>query len=164
MSDEILDAATSVDTVEDLAKLLRQLRRRQARRRKDSELTYREIAARTSWSIGIIAGYFAGRTLPPTDRFDILAVLLGATPAEQGVLATLRDRIADGRRGATTAGSAVPGWPKPRQLPADVPHFTGRDAELAELDERLPLGGPSPTAVISTVSGTAGVGKPATGF
>jgi len=161
MSDEIVGAAASVDTAEDLAQLLRQLRRRQARQRRDSELTYREIAARTGWSIGIIAGYFAGRTLPPTDRFDILAALLGATPVEQGVLATLRDRIADGRRSGAPAGASVPGWPKPRQLPADVPHFTGRDAELAELDERLPLGGPGTTAVISTISGTAGVGKTA---
>ncbi|MCP2322102.1 tetratricopeptide (TPR) repeat protein/transcriptional regulator with XRE-family HTH domain [Hamadaea flava] len=161
MNGEIVGAASGVDTVDGLAALLRQLRRRQAHQRRDSELTYREIAARTGWSIGIIAGYFAGRTLPPTDRFDILVALLGATPAEQGSLATLRDRIADGRRGGAGPASGVPGWPKPRQLPADVPHFTGREAELAELDERLPLGGSATSAVISTISGTAGVGKTA---
>jgi DNA-binding SARP family transcriptional activator/tetratricopeptide (TPR) repeat protein len=57
--------------------------------------------------------------------------------------------------------------PVPRELPADVPAFTGRAAELAELD-RL-LGPPAPAAidgrataaVISAVSGTAGVGKTA---
>jgi DNA-binding SARP family transcriptional activator len=44
-------------------------------------------------------------------------------------------------------------------LPADVAAFTGRAAELAALDELL-LGTPKTTAaVISAVSGTAGVGK-----
>jgi DNA-binding SARP family transcriptional activator/tetratricopeptide (TPR) repeat protein len=69
--------------------------------------------------------------------------------------------------------------PLPRELPADVPGFTGRAAELAELDRLLVssaaaagpgLGqagavqdgaGPAPAAVISAVSGTAGVGKTA---
>jgi DNA-binding SARP family transcriptional activator/tetratricopeptide (TPR) repeat protein len=77
--------------------------------------------------------------------------------------------------------------PVPRELPADVPAFTGRAAELAELDRLLgpfptaadpgvgraglaPDGsrppaqngfGPAPAAVISAVSGTGGVGKTA---
>jgi DNA-binding SARP family transcriptional activator len=67
--------------------------------------------------------------------------------------------------------------PVPRELPADVSAFTGRAAELAELDRLLGSaasgtgpGRPGPTqaglerapaAVISAVSGTAGVGKTA---
>jgi len=84
------------------------------------------------------------------------------------------------------APAAGPG-PVPRELPADVPAFTGRAAELAELDRLLTgLGpeadattgtgltaahrqmvepgaaaGPATAAVISAVSGTAGVGKTA---
>jgi DNA-binding SARP family transcriptional activator/tetratricopeptide (TPR) repeat protein len=51
--------------------------------------------------------------------------------------------------------------PVPRELPGDVAAFTGRATELAALDELL-LGAPATTAaVISTVSGTAGVGKTA---
>jgi tetratricopeptide (TPR) repeat protein len=58
--------------------------------------------------------------------------------------------------------------PVPRELPADVAAFTGRAAELAELDQIL-LGGHADqagdakpaAAVISAVSGTAGVGKTA---
>jgi tetratricopeptide (TPR) repeat protein len=46
----------------------------------------------------------------------------------------------------------------PAQLPADVPAFTGRAAELAELDR---LAGTLAAVVISAVSGTAGVGKTA---
>jgi tetratricopeptide (TPR) repeat protein/DNA-binding SARP family transcriptional activator/DNA-binding XRE family transcriptional regulator len=68
----------------------------------------------------------------------------------------------------------------PAQLPADVATFTGRAAELADLDRLLPAGGPSSdvdsagagevdsgrgspatAVVISAVSGTAGVGKTA---
>jgi len=60
----------------------------------------------------------------------------------------------------------------PAQLPGDVDVFTGRAAELAELDRLLttaPIrtdaadkaGGDSTSVVISAVSGTAGVGKTA---
>jgi DNA-binding SARP family transcriptional activator/tetratricopeptide (TPR) repeat protein len=55
----------------------------------------------------------------------------------------------------------------PRQLPADVTAFTGRARELAELDrllavgERGDVGGGSAPAVISAITGTAGVGKTA---
>src|SRR4029453_8094560 len=47
------------------------------------------------------------------------------------------------------------------QLPANVPTFAGRRAELNRLDSLLapgPTGAP-PAVVISAVSGTAGVGK-----
>jgi DNA-binding SARP family transcriptional activator/Tfp pilus assembly protein PilF len=85
-------------TLQDLAQLLRQLKRRDARRRGGTELTSRALAARTGWSTGIIAHYFTGKTLPPTDRFDTLVRLLGASPAEQGRLATMRDRVDEDRR------------------------------------------------------------------
>jgi hypothetical protein len=50
----------------------------------------------------------------------------------------------------------------PAQLPAALPPFAGRAAELAELDGLLPDGGPYPPAmVISVLAGTAGVGKTA---
>ena len=57
------------------------------------------------------------------------------------------------------------GPPVPRELPADVQGFTGRAAELAELDQLIAGDGePADAAlpasvVISAVAGTAGVGK-----
>jgi len=65
--------------------------------------------------------------------------------------------------------SLRPTRPVPAQLPADIDVFTGRTAELAELDQLLPNTAESPPAasgvstavVISAVSGTAGVGKTA---
>ena len=150
-----------ITTLPELARLLRQLRRREARLRNGAELTYRELAAKTGWSTAIIGEYLSGGALPPTDRFDTLVQLLGATRGEQGALATARDRVAEARRsggGASGAGAAVP-----RQLPAPVSGFTGRTDQLARLDQLLtaaaPEAGPAPTMVISAVSGMAGVGK-----
>ncbi|WP_155347809.1 ATP-binding protein [Acrocarpospora pleiomorpha] len=142
-----------VRTLADLSRVLRGLRRRHARRRGTSELTYRELAAKTGWSHGIIGEYLSGRVLPPTDRFDVLIGLLGATPAEQGALATARDQVEENRRQALPA-------PVPRQLPMDVYGFTGRTEQLATLHALL-APGERRTAVISAVAGTAGAGKTA---
>jgi tetratricopeptide (TPR) repeat protein len=46
---------------------------------------------------------------------------------------------------------------KPRQLPRDVTHFTGRERELGELDSLLDA--QRRTVVISAIAGAAGVGK-----
>ncbi|HEY0638942.1 MAG TPA: tetratricopeptide repeat protein [Pseudonocardiaceae bacterium] len=143
----------SVRTLAELAEVLRRLRRRDARLRGDSQLTYRELAARTGWAHSMIGDYFAGKTLPPTDRFDVLVGLLGATPAEVGALATARDRVEDGRR-TPTAPVARP-WELPRLATA----FTGREEQLAVLDALAD--GSGGAVVISAVSGTAGVGKTA---
>ncbi|MGB6164233.1 MAG: tetratricopeptide repeat protein [Pseudonocardiaceae bacterium] len=48
--------------------------------------------------------------------------------------------------------------PAPRQLPADVMFFTGRDAELGRLDALLDRGEPA-AVVISAIAGTGGMGK-----
>jgi tetratricopeptide (TPR) repeat protein len=174
--------AAEVRTLADLARVLRELRRRQARRSGGAAPTYRELAAATGWSHGIIGEYLSGRVLPPTGRFDVLIRLLGATPAEQGALATARDRVEEQRRGdrperggsldsgtdrsGANGGTGGAGRPAvPRQLPVDVFGFTGRTEELARLDGLLGLEEespprPSPT-VITAMAGTAGVGKTA---
>jgi DNA-binding SARP family transcriptional activator/tetratricopeptide (TPR) repeat protein len=62
---------------------------------------------------------------------------------------------------ALTAAPPAPTGPLPRQLPAAVPHFTGRARELAELDQARAGCDPSGPAVSCVISGTAGVGKTA---
>ncbi|MBV1854780.1 ATP-binding protein [Catellatospora tritici] len=146
-----------VRTLAELARVLRELRRRHARLRGGPPLSYRELAAATGWSRGIIGEYLSGRVLPPTDRFDDLVRLLGATPAEQGALATARDRVEEQRRQSArppTSAPVVDNHPSvPRQLPADVPGFTGRTAQLAALDTHQ--------VTVSAICGTAGIGKTA---
>ncbi|MGW5579294.1 helix-turn-helix domain-containing protein, partial [Micromonospora chokoriensis] len=112
---EVVRRGVDVQTLQELAGLLRQLRRREARQEGETQLTYRQLAAKTGWSRGIIGEYFAGNILPPPERFDVLIRLLGATPAEQGALATARDRVEEGRRrpnrdhAATGRSGAGPG-------------------------------------------------------
>ncbi|HEU5331798.1 MAG TPA: tetratricopeptide repeat protein [Actinocrinis sp.] len=170
-------AASQARTAQDLAGLLRDLRRRHARSRRDSTLTYRELAAKTGWSQTAIAEYFTARTLPPTDRFDALLEVLGAVPAERRALANARDRIEEanrrtrGRRSPDAApeeplepGAPMPS-PVPRQLPAAPRLFTGRTRELGQLDDALDeqaldeQGRGGGTLVISAIGGTGGIGK-----
>jgi tetratricopeptide (TPR) repeat protein len=182
-SREVVREAAQVQTVEELAGVLRALRRRHARGCRDGELTYREMAHRTGWSQTAIAEYFTGKTLPPTDRFDAMIDLLGAAPAEQGVLASARDRVEERRRwsrrsargdwasGAVTPPDGVPDGQLhqahgadrviPRQLPTAVRQFVGRSAELAALTEALRQTPAAGTVMVSVICGTAGVGKTA---
>jgi DNA-binding SARP family transcriptional activator/predicted negative regulator of RcsB-dependent stress response len=48
---------------------------------------------------------------------------------------------------------------RPRQLPADLPAFAGRDAEMAAVLAFAPADGPAATVVITAIGGMAGVGK-----
>jgi DNA-binding SARP family transcriptional activator len=63
------------------------------------------------------------------------------------------------------ARSVTPAAPVPRQLPAGVPHFAGRAAELSTLaelaEQAADHGGQAGTLIISAIGGTAGVGKTA---
>ncbi|HZM76901.1 MAG TPA: tetratricopeptide repeat protein [Candidatus Limnocylindrales bacterium] len=153
------EGVRSAATVADIARILRQLRRRDARGRGDSQLSYRELAAKTGWAHGVIGDYFSGRTLPPTDRFDVLVSLLGATPQELGALATARDRVEEKKRHLKHFGGT--GSAAPHQLPAPAHGFVGRDTLLARADEFLSQKGAQNGTRIMIFSGTAGVGKTA---
>jgi hypothetical protein len=150
-----MDGPESVTTMQDLARLLRWLRRRDARRRGTPELTYREIAARTGWSHGAVGKYLTGTALAPVDRFDELVRLLGATATEQGALATARDRVEDTR----TSGAGRRG--APRELPADVTGFVGRAGHLSAFDAAVAAAVGTGTMPVLALSGPAGAGKTA---
>ncbi|WP_117212388.1 helix-turn-helix domain-containing protein [Allorhizocola rhizosphaerae] len=152
----------AVQSTADLARLLRRLRRRDARQRNDSQLSYRELAAKTGWSPSAVGLYLSGQALPPTDRFDVLIQLLGASRVEQGLLATARDRMEERRYAPSDGVAARPAPLAPHTLPAPTPHFTGRQTELLALAGLLAAHGDrGGTVVISAIGGTAGVGKTA---
>jgi DNA-binding SARP family transcriptional activator/tetratricopeptide (TPR) repeat protein len=84
---------------------------------------------------------------------------LGAEPAAE--LRDLHQRILAGDPALTLTVPGAQAAAVPRQLPATVPGFTGRAAELAALTAMLDQAGGPGTIVISAIGGTAGVGKTA---
>jgi len=97
---------------------------------------------------------------------QILAEELGTEPGTE--LRELHQRIltedpALAIPGARRLTAGDPGPAVPRQLPATVAHFTGREGELAALTGRLDQAGDQTpgTVVISAIGGMAGVGKTA---
>jgi DNA-binding SARP family transcriptional activator/Flp pilus assembly protein TadD len=101
--------------------------------------------------------YRAGRQSDALDVYrrarDTLVAELGLEPGPE--LRELHQRVLVGD---LPEPAPVTNQDVPAQLPADVRGFTGRDAELAELDRMLSA---DPPMVIAAVAGTAGVGKTA---
>jgi hypothetical protein len=158
----IARGAAQVRSVAELAQLLRELRRREARHRNGTARTYRELAARTGWSHAIIGDYLTGATLAPTDRFDQLIRMLGATSAERAALAAARDRVEELRRPSRSAAAperASVSENVPRELPGVVAGFVGRSSHLRRLDRLIQThhGG----LVVAAICGAGGVGKTA---
>jgi DNA-binding SARP family transcriptional activator len=114
----------------------------------------------------MLALYRSGRQANALHWFEQtrrhLASEVGVDPGS--ALRTLHLQIlrADPTLTAAGGGSVCPG-PVPQQLPPGVPAFTGRAAELADLDGLLPTIGAEGTgpAAIAAITGTAGAGKTA---
>jgi tetratricopeptide (TPR) repeat protein/transcriptional regulator with XRE-family HTH domain len=124
--------------------------------RKRALLTQEQLADRSGVSVRTIRKLEAGQVRRPhSQSLQRLAGALGLSDQERTVLSAAQQPAAAGRRPAP----AVPA----RQLPMDVPGFTGRAEQLAQLDALLPdspEGSPG-TVVITVIAGTAGVGKTA---
>lgn len=133
---------------EPFGSLLRRLRER-------ARLTQEQLAEKAGLSANAVSALERGeRRHPYPNTVRSLAAALGLDAEE---LRVLRDRVPRRERPA----AAPSGLPVPRQLPAVPRDFTGRVADLARLDELLrPDRAEAPSAVvISTIDGTAGVGK-----
>ncbi|MER7001509.1 tetratricopeptide repeat protein [Dactylosporangium sp. NPDC000555] len=146
---------SGVSTLDELAGLLRDLRRRHARRVGSSPLTFGELAARTGWPGAAVGEYFAGRALAPAERLDALLRLLGASRAECGAFASARSRLAALDVAVAPALTLASPHADEHELPAAPAYFAGRAGAIARLDRMLP----GARAVF--VGGDAGVGKTA---
>jgi DNA-binding SARP family transcriptional activator/tetratricopeptide (TPR) repeat protein len=97
----------------------------------------------------------AGRTAEALELYESVRVRiadeLGVDPGAE--LRTLYAELLEGEP------AAAPQQVVPRQLPADVPGFTGREAALDQLDGVLAAWNPEQAAVIVAIDGTGGVGK-----
>ncbi|MEU6201814.1 BTAD domain-containing putative transcriptional regulator [Streptomyces sp. NPDC047061] len=128
------------------------------------------------WRLLMLALYRSGRQAEALAAYrTIRSTLVTELGIEPGTaLRELHDRIlaADpalelaataGRPEPPTAASAagsVAHSPRPAQLPADLPAFTGRAPELARIRALLPdTDGLQATVVISAIGGMAGIGK-----
>ncbi len=127
-------------------------------------LSQEELGELSGLSARAIANMERGRTARPyRSSVRALADALGLPPAQRAQLdqaaRTVPAAVAQ-LAGAQHAGADQADPDTPRQLPAAVPQFTGRDAELAALNTALEQAGPDAEApVVVAVSGTAGVGK-----
>lgn len=88
---------------------------------------------------------------------------LGVEPSEKAQRAHVRALSADqGDQAGPAAEPPTPPAPPPAQLPSDIPDFTGRAIEVAELAERL-IGGAGTarhrSVSVAVVAGMGGVGK-----
>jgi len=126
-------------------------RERLISRRKALGLTQEQLAGLLHVDPTTVARWERGETQPQPWLRPRLAKALRVSP--ERVAALLADPRSTGP-GITTV--------VPRQLPAAVPDFTGRAAELNALTQMLDDAADRPgTVVISAIGGTAGVGKTA---
>jgi DNA-binding SARP family transcriptional activator/Tfp pilus assembly protein PilF len=118
------------------------------------------------WAGLMVALYRSGRQADALDAYQRLYHLLdneiGVEPDRR--VRELHQRIlrGDPALDLAAAGPDPARMPAvPRQLPATVRHFAGREPQIAALDEIAARSRQSPTA-IAVVTGTAGVGKTST--
>jgi DNA-binding SARP family transcriptional activator/tetratricopeptide (TPR) repeat protein len=120
------------------------------------------------WLQLITAMYRAGRRAEALETFqEVRSTLRDELGIEPGTaLVTLQQQILlDGTPPPKPAKPAPPlasrtqAVAAPKQLPHDIPRFTGREAELAVLDELLANAASKATPTIVSIDGAPGVGK-----
>jgi tetratricopeptide (TPR) repeat protein len=144
-----------VQTRADLVRQLEVLRGNAARGSGRTRVSLAELAKRVNVPRSTVHTYLTGQTLIPAEVLDRIVIGLGGGAAEQRLWADAWDRVAAHEH----SGRRLPPLASPRQLPADVAAFTGREAEIRELGELLRQSGR--TVLLSAISGTPGVGKTA---
>jgi tetratricopeptide (TPR) repeat protein/transcriptional regulator with XRE-family HTH domain len=118
--------------------------------RERAALTQEELAERSGVSVGTISGIETGHIRRP--RIASLRRLADAL----GLAGPERQALLDGTGGQPGRTMVVP-----RQLPADVVTFTGRQAEMDQLERVLAAVEGTGPVVISAIQGAGGIGKSA---
>jgi tetratricopeptide (TPR) repeat protein/transcriptional regulator with XRE-family HTH domain len=140
--------------------------------RRSAGLSQEELAVRSGLSVRALGNLERGRTRWPYPKSvrRLADALELQGEAREEFLAAARRRPVPGPRTAIAVPEGKPGGPRggepvvPRQLPAAVRQFIGRQDELAALTGLLDQAGASrgvPAVVISAIGGMAGVGKTA---
>ncbi len=134
--------------------------------RSSAGLTQEELAQLSGLSVRALSNMERGRTRPSARSVRLVADALGMGQHARAQFLQARydnaDDSAAGRPG-TDLDRAYQRSAAPRQLPAPVRHFAGRENELNVLTGLLDQAGAQApgTVVISAIGGTAGVGKTA---
>ncbi|MEJ3658051.1 tetratricopeptide repeat protein [Actinomycetes bacterium KLBMP 9759] len=126
--------------------LLRAWRQRRA-------MTQEELAARAGLNVRTVRRLETGASSrkPQSSTVRLLMEALALEPAEQAVLL---DAIGSGGAVRPVEWAVA----APRQLPATTPAFTGRLAEIAELERLVDSADPA-AVVVAAIDGMAGIGK-----
>jgi tetratricopeptide (TPR) repeat protein len=123
----------------------------------------RDMAREVGCSHTTVSVAFSGPSVPRWGLVELVVEALGGDTArfhELWLAASSAARPGEAAAPRPAEVRSVPAPAPPRQLPADVAAFTGRIAQLAELDRLLAESTADATAVmIAAVCGTAGVGK-----
>jgi tetratricopeptide (TPR) repeat protein/transcriptional regulator with XRE-family HTH domain len=122
----------------------------------------RAIAHRAGYSVSHVQSILTGRGRPSEEAVAAVAGALGASPDEIRRAAFYASQIRPTELRATPSERPAAARAVPRELPYDIRDFTGRQMQLARLEQLLDASGPSRGAVvISAIDGAAGVGKTA---
>lgn len=141
-------------TVTEFGRILK----RALRESNGQRVTTGALARHAGISPSSMYAYLAGSTLPAADVLDDILASVPISADRRGELATLRDRVDDGRR-TTRPEAPAPRAGLPDQLPADPGRLFGRDAVFAHLDEALTAA--AQRLSVAALTGPAGVGKTA---
>jgi tetratricopeptide (TPR) repeat protein/transcriptional regulator with XRE-family HTH domain len=161
MSDEGLDETRSqpdevaAGAAADLGALLRTWRAQ-------ALLTQEELATRAGLNVRTIRRLESGRLRRPRSMsVRLLVDALGLDRAEAEILASAATGTPRRTTRSTRPAADSPPAVVPRQLPAKVAGFTGRDAQLRRLDGLLSADPDDETTAmaVAAIAGPAGVGK-----